>query len=112
MYPHVHKYKFESATANNHKHNIIGRTDSMMGFGALHFHYFCGVCCHNGHSHYYSGITSLPTKTENGHVHKIEGILEINNLHEHAFSSYTFEEIEYTKGRWSFYYRRLATGNS
>jgi hypothetical protein len=31
----------------------------------------------------------------NGHVHKMEDILETNNMHEHVLKGYTFEDIAY-----------------
>ncbi|HOQ00243.1 MAG TPA: hypothetical protein PK604_05320 [Acetivibrio clariflavus] len=34
-------------------------------------------------------------KTENGHIHKIEGELEISSDHTHTYKNYTDEEIEY-----------------
>jgi hypothetical protein len=86
----------------------MGYTESMLGFNQIHFHYYFGVCCHNGHSHYFSGISGLPVKKEFGHIHKMDGFLELNNLHEHKFSSYTFEEIEYINGRWIFSSRKWA----
>lgn len=95
MSTHLHKYKFNSEASNGHRHNIYGRTDYMVGINPFHFHFFYEISSYNGHTHYYSGITSLPVKTVNGHVHKIEGILEFNNHHEHKFSQYTFEDIEY-----------------
>ncbi len=95
MYPHVHKYRFESKVTNKHKHRLIGCTDSMIGIDSFHIHTFFGICSYNGHTHYYSGFSSLPIKTEFGHIHKIEGKLETNLMHDHVFRSYTDEEIEY-----------------
>lgn len=92
---HIHKYSFESDLLNCHNHKIYGYTKNMLGINIFHFHYFYGVCSYLNHTHYYSGITGMPIRTENGHIHKIEGILELNNLHEHEFSDYTFEDIEY-----------------
>jgi len=48
------------------------------------------------HTHYFSGITSLPIKTDNGHIHRMEGILEYNDFHKHKFRGYTFEDVGYT----------------
>lgn len=95
MGTHLHKYKFKSEAANGHKHNVYGRTDYMIGINAFHFHHFIDVSSYDGHTHYYSGITGFPIKTEFGHIHKIEGILEFNIYHEHKFSNYTFEDIQY-----------------
>ncbi|MCX7923351.1 MAG: YmaF family protein [Clostridia bacterium] len=96
MKTHIHKYRFDCETENHHKHRLMGYTDNMIGINAIHFHYFFGVSSYDGHSHYYSGITGLPIKTENGHVHKIEGTLESTCLHEHKFASHTFEDVAYT----------------
>lgn len=98
MNPHLHKYTFECNTKNNHIHKTTGYTDNMIGFTALHFHYFFGISSYNGHTHYYSGFTGLPVKTGKGHIHKIEGVLEINNMHEHEFSSHTFPDTAYVSG--------------
>ena len=95
MVPHLHKYKFDCKPSNGHSHKTFGYTDNMIGINIFHFHYFWGICSYTGHTHYYSGFTGLPVKTENGHIHKIEGILELNSLHEHPFSNYTFEEVGY-----------------
>jgi len=57
------------------------------------------VCSYNDHTHYFSGITGIPVKTTNGHIHRMEGVLELNNNHTHKFSNYTSEEISYTKGK-------------
>jgi len=92
---HMHKYKFESADERVHKHRIMGYAGNMFGVGSFHFHFFYGVCSYDNHTHYFSGITGMPFKTENGHVHKMEGILEKNNLHEHKFEGFTFEELSY-----------------
>lgn len=95
MNPHLHKYRFECKTVKGHNHILAGYTENIMGINALHFHVYRGVCSYSGHTHYFSGRTGLPVKTENGHIHKIEGVLEINNQHEHPYSSYTFEDVEY-----------------
>jgi hypothetical protein len=94
MSTHLHKYKFSSEVSKGHKHNIYGRTDYMIGINYFHFHYYCEISSYCGHTHYFSGITGLPIKTKNGHIHKIEGILEFNNNHQHKYSNYTFEDIE------------------
>lgn len=94
MYSHLHKYKFESRSFNNHKHRITGITDNMIGIDIFHIHTFFGISSYNGHSHYYTGFTGLPIKTENGHIHKIEGELDINSMHSHVFKNYTDEEVE------------------
>lgn len=92
---HMHKYKFVSATEKSHKHKLMGYAGSMLGVSSFHFHFFCGVCSYDNHTHYFSGITGMPVKTENGHIHKMDGILEMNNFHEHRFEDFTFEEISY-----------------
>jgi hypothetical protein len=95
MYPHIHKYKFDCEISAGHNHRMSGHTENLIGISVFHFHYFYGISSYNNHTHYYAGITSLPIKTENGHIHRIEGIMEINDLHEHRFENYTFEDIEY-----------------
>lgn len=95
MYPHIHKYKFECEKSSMHSHKMNGCTENIIGFSLFHFHYFFGITSYDNHTHYYAGITSLPVKTENGHIHRIEGILEINDMHEHKYSNYTFEDVEY-----------------
>jgi len=95
MNSHIHKYKFESKTSNGHNHRLIGHTEGIIGINMFHIHSFYGISSYCGHTHYYSGLSGLPIKTENGHIHKIEGVLELNNLHGHKFCSSTFEEISY-----------------
>lgn len=98
MHPHLHKYKFESFTANGHKHTLSGYTEGMMGIDSLHFHFFSGISSYSHHTHYYSGMTGLPIKTENGHKHKIEGILDQNQSHEHPYSHYSQEDTAFRPG--------------
>jgi hypothetical protein len=95
MTPHLHKYKFESNLSNEHKHRLTGYSDGMIGINSFHFHFFNGISSYKNHTHYYSGVTGFPIKTENGHKHKIEGFLEVNNMHEHKFSNYTYEDVSY-----------------
>lgn len=95
---HIHKYKFESELDKGHKHRLLGYAGSMIGIGNFHFHYFYGISSYCNHTHYFSGITGMAVKTENGHMHRMEGILEYNNLHDHHFSGYTFEDISYING--------------
>jgi hypothetical protein len=84
---------------NIHKHRIIGYTDKVIGINSFHFHSFYGISSYCSHTHYFSGITGLPIKTENGHIHHIESILESNVQHEHVFSGHTSEDIEYTSSK-------------
>ncbi len=95
MNPHLHKYRFECETVNGHKHILSGYTENVMGISALHVHVYHGVCSSCGHTHHFSGRTGLPVKTRNGHIHKMEGVLEMSDRHEHPYSSYTFEDVEY-----------------
>jgi hypothetical protein len=95
MNVHIHKYKFDSDVSNIHVHTITGYASSAIGFRNFHFHFFHGVSTYIRHTHYFSGITSLPIKTENGHIHKMEGLLKYNDVHEHKFSGYTFEDVGY-----------------
>jgi len=94
---HIHKFKFDTEFSCGHTHRVYGLTDNMLGISVFHFHFFYGVSSYNDHTHYYSGFTGLPIKTKNGHIHKIEGTLELNNSHEHKFTNYTHEEISYTQ---------------
>lgn len=100
---HLHKYKIDSETSNIHKHTVTGYAGNPIGFDSFHFHFFYGVSTYSNHTHYFSGITSLPIRTENGHIHKMDGVLEANDQHEHKFCGYTFEDVGYTSSR-------LATG--
>ncbi|HEY9062347.1 MAG TPA: YmaF family protein [Pseudobacteroides sp.] len=95
MNPHIHEYKIDSKVTKGHKHRIRGYTESMLGINSFHIHFFYGVSSYSNHTHYFSGFTGFPIKTSNGHIHKIEDILEINNMHEHLLLGYTFEEIAY-----------------
>lgn len=95
MFSHQHKFRIECEVVNNHKHTILGYTENTIGFNMFHFHHFWGISSYNGHTHYFSGFSGLPIKTENGHIHKLEGILESNNCHEHNFSGHTFEDVQY-----------------
>jgi hypothetical protein len=96
---HMHRFRFDSEMENGHKHRVHGRAEHMIGLGSIHMHIYYGVSAYNSHTHYLSCITGLPVKTENGHIHKMEGVLEFNNLHEHRYSGYTFEEISYISGK-------------
>lgn len=101
---HLHKYKFNCQSSKGHSHRMIGYAGNMIGIGSFHFHFYFGVSSYDNHTHYFSGITGLPVKTENGHIHRMEGVLESNSLHEHEFKGYTFEDISYhsTKQAVSF----------
>lgn len=99
MNRHMHHFKIESAMVQGHYHQLNGYTEYVIGAGRFHFHFYSGVSSYLDHTHYFSGITGFPIKTENGHIHKLEGILEINDSHEHKFIGYTFEEITYSQGK-------------
>ncbi len=92
---HIHKYKIECNNTGGHSHKLLGYAGNMLGVSFLHFHVYYGVSSYNSHTHYFYGITSMPIKTENGHVHKMNGVLETNNFHFHIYDGYTFEEISY-----------------
>jgi len=47
MYPHIHRYKFESKNTNRHNHKIIGYTDNMIGIEAFHIHAYYGISSYN-----------------------------------------------------------------
>jgi hypothetical protein len=96
---HLHKYKIESECARGHKHKIFGYAGNMLGLDNFHFHFFYGVCSYENHTHYFSGITGMPIKTDNGHIHKMDGILEVNSMHQHHYEGFTSEEISYFSSR-------------
>lgn len=98
MNTHIHMYKIDSDIKQGHKHKITGYAELMLGINSLHFHGFSGVSSYCNHTHYFSGITGLPIKTENGHIHKIEVILESNDIHDHKIVGLTSEEISYNSG--------------
>ena len=95
MNPHLHKYRFETLTSNGHKHILSSYSEAMIGINSFHFHFFSGISSYKNHTHYYNGVTGFPIKTGNGHKHKIEGVLDTNNMHEHKFSSFTNEDVSY-----------------
>jgi hypothetical protein len=95
MKSHLHKYRFECRNVNGHNHRLVGYAGGMLGIGGFHFHYYYGVSSYRSHTHYFCGLTGMPVKTDNGHVHRMEGILENNDMHEHIYKGYTFEEISY-----------------
>lgn len=92
---HLHKYRFESEMVNGHRHKLFGYAGNMLGLNSFHFHFFYGVCSYDNHTHYFSSMTGMPVKTENGHVHKMEGILESNVKHMHKYEGLTNEDISY-----------------
>lgn len=103
---HLHKYKIESELAKGHKHKLFGYAGNMLGLNSFHFHFFYGVCSYDNHTHYFSGITGMPVKTEFGHIHKIEGTLESNVLHMHKFEGYTNEDISYFSSKQAASYEQ------
>ncbi|MCX7747280.1 MAG: YmaF family protein [Clostridia bacterium] len=92
---HFHQFEFKTENYGIHQHKISDYTEGMVGINSFHFHFFYGISSYDGHTHYFSGHTGLPIKTENGHIHKMEGALEVNNFHEHKYAGHTFEEISY-----------------
>jgi hypothetical protein len=101
---HLHKYKIETEIIKGHKHRLFGYAGNMLGLESFHFHFFYGVCSYDNHTHYFSGVTGMPVKTENGHVHRMDGILETNISHQHSYDGYTTEEISYFSSRQSATY--------
>ncbi len=95
MSVHSHKYCFDCFNENKHNHRLMGYTESMVGFRVFHFHRFKGVSSYCGHIHYFSGTTGPPIRTGNGHMHKMEGLLELEDMHTHRYKSYTSEDVEY-----------------
>lgn len=95
MKSHVHKFRLECSIVNGHCHRLLGYAGSMLGLERLHFHFYYGVSSYMDHTHYFCGITGFPVKTENGHIHRMEGLLESNSRHEHKYKGYTSEDISY-----------------
>lgn len=93
---HAHGYKFDSIKVNGHLHRLMGYTEYNIPLCFTHVHVYRGVCSYNGHTHYYSGFTGIPKKTENGHCHKMSGYLVEFKNHEHKYCDYTKENVEYT----------------
>jgi len=88
----MHKYRFDCQLKNGHNHRLLGYASNMLGLGTFHIHFYYGVSSYQNHTHHFYGITGRPIKTENGHVHKMEGVLECSSLHEHDFKGFTFED--------------------
>lgn len=93
---HKHKYAIESSMDACHLHKLEGLTETLFGFGKLHIHAFYGATSYLNHSHRYSGLTGFPVKTANGHIHRMENILEPTLKHQHKYSGYTTEEVSYS----------------
>lgn len=93
---HKHKYRFECQNISGHNHRLSGYAGNMLGIEAFHLHFYYGISSYRNHTHYFCGITGIPVKTENGHIHRMDGILENNGTHEHEFKGYTCEDISYT----------------
>ena len=95
---HLHRFEINSDFFEIHKHKVYGYVRNIFGIQTLHIHFYYGISSCTGHSHSFSGITSAPIKTQNGHIHKISGLLENNKGHEHKFKGYTFEDVSYITG--------------
>lgn len=95
---HQHRYKFDAALSEGHNHKLSGITEGMVGIDRMHFHYCSGVSGYRDHTHFFTNFTSLPIKTEHGHVHRMEGSLEANGRHEHKYRGETSEEISRGSG--------------
>jgi len=93
---HAHNYRFDSYKVNGHTHRLLGYTEYNFPLLFTHVHFYRGVCSYNEHTHYFSGFTGLPVRTENGHRHKMSGILAECRCHEHKYCHYTSENVEYT----------------
>jgi hypothetical protein len=92
---HLHRFEIKSDFSGIHFHYIKGYVKNNLGMGKMHIHIYSGVSPIEDHSHIFSGITGPPVKTENGHIHKISGILQTANGHVHKYSGYTFEDVSY-----------------
>ena len=93
---HLHYFNITTEKDNCHNHIIKGYAGGMIGVGMMHFHSYSGISSYSDHTHDVSGITGLPIKTENGHIHKIDGVSKVKNNHKHKYSGYTEEDIAYT----------------
>ncbi|MDD4496272.1 MAG: YmaF family protein, partial [Eubacteriales bacterium] len=80
---HLHRFELKSDFSGIHFHYIKGYVKSNIGMGKMHVHVYSGVTPAEDHSHNFSGITGPPVKTENGHIHKISGILQRSAGHIH-----------------------------
>ena len=96
---HMHKYKFDCKNVKGHNHRLLGYAGNMFGFDSFHIHFYYGISSYDNHTHYFFGVTGMPIRTENGHIHRMEGVLENNNMHEHEFRGYTFENISYISSK-------------
>jgi hypothetical protein len=102
----MHKYKFECKNVKGHSHRLSGYAGNMLGVDSIHFHFYYGVSSYDNHTHYFCGITGMPIKTENGHIHKMDGMLETYSLHEHEFRGCTFEDVSYFTSRQAVTFER------
>lgn len=95
MLQHFHRYDIESQISLFHTHKIIGYTQKTIGLQGIHFHTFYGICSSNNHYHNFHGITSMPIKTNFGHIHKIDIYTDYSNnsQHRHKISCFTHENI-------------------
>ena len=99
MGSHMHWFKIDIGDERSHSHRISGYTEGTLGLNSIHFHFFSGISSYNSHTHYFSGMTGLPIKTDNGHVHRMESVLENDLMHEHKFRGYTSEDVAYNNNR-------------
>jgi hypothetical protein len=90
---HKHRFKFDCKIAQGHDHRLMGYAGNKLGAGKWHIHFYYGVTSYRSHTHYFCGITGMPIKTENGHIHRMDGRLESNSLHTHEYCGYTSEDI-------------------
>ena len=103
---HMHKYRLECRNVKGHTHRLLGYAGNMLGVDSFHFHFYYGVSSYSNHTHYFCGITGMPVRTESGHIHRMDGILENINLHDHEFKGYTFEDISYFPSQQAVSYIR------
>ena len=99
IYRHTHYFKVDSKIVRGHFHHVTGYTEYVIGTESFHFHLYIGISTYTDHTHNYSGITGLPIKSENGHYHKIQGMLECAAEHEHKFKGYIRRKYHIQKER-------------
>ncbi len=92
---HFHRFDIKSEYSGIHLHQISNYVKYPLGVDFFHVHMYLGISSYLDHAHYYSGITSGPIKTENGHIHMIDSTLQVNRGHKHSFRGYTDEEVSY-----------------
>ena len=92
---HLHRFEVKSDFSGIHFHVLKGYVRNNLGLEILHFHTCSGTTPVSDHAHFFSSITGPPMKTQNGHIHKLSGVLQETSGHLHKFSGLTDENISY-----------------